>query len=122
MLLRLYINVYFKTIKTTQVLDRLIDGLIHFLLFPVVSLVEKLKQKTKQNKTKQRQLLHVSLQTGLAVMKQLDKCKMKQHIHPDSWSQHLLLHAGSISCIDSILWCFVNNALHDLNTLHASAW
>ena len=50
MLLRLYINVYFKTIKTTQVLDRLIDGLIHFLLFPVVSLVEKLKQKTKQNK------------------------------------------------------------------------
>lgn len=29
-------------------LDRLIDGLIHFLLFPVVSLVEKLKQKKKK--------------------------------------------------------------------------
>lgn len=29
-------------------LDRLIDGLIHFLLFPVVSLVEKLKQKKKE--------------------------------------------------------------------------
>ena len=76
-------------------LDQLIDGLIHFLLFPVVSLVEKLKQKKKK-----RELLHASLQTGLAVMKQSDKRKMKQ---PDGWSSHLLLHAGSISHIDGVL-------------------
>ena len=31
-------------------LDQLIDGLIHFLLFPVVSLVENLKQKKKKER------------------------------------------------------------------------